>query len=734
MNQMTETIKQSPLDMQEFYTAAEIAALQLPGLPCTDRAIQIKAKTENWHSQTNMAGASLVRKREGRGGGFEYHYSLLPIWAQNKLILDARRKVKTTPLHVAQKEQISRTELWVFYDGLSDKKKAKAKDRLNVLISVIGLEKGGMTKNAAVGIVSAQEGVSPRSIYNWFTMVERHSKEDWMAALVPHNAGRMITAKCDPVAWEFIKADYLRAERPTFNSCYRRLERAAAEHGWDIPAERTLLRRIDREIPEPVKQLARYGMDHWKQTSYPAQERDRSVFYALEAVNADGHKWDVFTKWPDGTTGRAMMVVFQDLYSGKVLSWRVDKSENKEAVRLAFGDMVEEYGIPEQCYLDNGRAFASKWLTGGTANRYRFKITDEDPSGIMTDMDVQVHWTLPYAGQSKPIERAFRDMCDDIAKDPRLHGAWAGNRIDNKPENYGERVVPLEDFLQVVEEGIIAHNARLGRRAKLCKGRSFDQTFAESYAQAPIRKATEVQKRLWLLAAEGVRAASRDGALKLMENRYWADFLRDHKGQKLIIRFDPQNMHKGLHVYRLDGEYLGFADVWDAAGFNDVEAARDHNSARKKMLRADKDRLAAERSMGIEQMIGYMPVPAKPEKPLDSKVVKPVFGDKAADQKLVDTMEALRSSTPVPAPLSEAQKAGIEALKHEFTTGPDNVVALPETAKHRFKKALELLRALEAGHEIDQDDALWLGGYQTTPEYRAQKGVYEDFGESYLQF
>ncbi len=101
------------------------------------------------------------------------------------------------------------------------------------------------------------------------------------------------------------------------------------------------------------------------------------MFHALEAVNADGHKFDVFVEWPIGNETRIVrpvLVGFQDIFSGTILSGRIDISENKETVRLVFGDMVEKYGIPKLCYLDNGRSFASKWLTGGVPNRCRFKV------------------------------------------------------------------------------------------------------------------------------------------------------------------------------------------------------------------------------------------------------------------------------------------------------------------------------------------------------------------------
>jgi hypothetical protein len=122
--------------------------------------------------------------------------------------------------------------------------------------------------------------------------------------------------------------------------------------------------------------------------------------------------------------------------------------------------MIEAWGIPGHVILDNGREFAAKAITGGAATRFRFKVRDDDLPGLFTALGCEIHWATPYSGQSKPIERAFRDLCDTIAKDPRFDGAWTGNRPDAKPEDYGSRAVPLEDFLRVVAQGIEEHNLR----------------------------------------------------------------------------------------------------------------------------------------------------------------------------------------------------------------------------------------------------------------------------------
>lgn len=387
---------------------------------------------------------------------------------------------------------------------------------------------------------------------------------------------------------------------------------------------------------------------------YPPQERRRDVFHALEAANADGHRWDVWVEWPDGEIARPCMTAIQDLYSGYVLSWRVDRTENWTGFRLAFGDMVETYGIPGHIWLDNGRNFAAKWMTGGIANRYRFKVREEDPEGILKQLGVEVHWTTPYSGQSKPIERCFKEFCDKIAKDPEFKGAYTGNSPVNKPENYRSRAVPLKTFIEILTSEIAAHNAKPGRNTHTTRGRSFEETFLESYKRSQIRTAPEELRRLWMLAADGVTAAKRDGSIRLLENTFWSDFLHLHRGQKLVVRFDPDQLWDGVHVYSLDSAYLGHAPCHEAAGFNDVGAAREHGRLRRRWLRAQKEMLAAERKMDAADVAARVPRFEPPARPA-ATVLKPDFRPARDLRQRIE-----------PAPATPAEAERREALVAEF--------------------------------------------------------------------
>ncbi|WP_374653085.1 transposase domain-containing protein [Dongia sp.] len=690
-------------EQREWFTARELAAFNLPALPKSESAMIRRAKAERWTR----------RERTGRGGGVEYHIGALPTAAHLSLML--KLAPQTPAPEQAQRNVLERGELWRWFEAQPEAKKAKARERLAVITAVADLYQTGMQKDIAVVSVANHKKVGASTIYNWLNLVAGRDRSDWLPALAPRHVGRTASLECDPDAWDMIKSDYLREEAPNFSDCYRRVERAAKERGWTFPSERTLQRRLHAQVPPAVIVLIREGADAVKRM-YPAQERDRSVFHALQAVNADGHRWDIWVEWPDGEISRPCMTVFQDLYSGKILSWRVDRTMNGGAVRLAFGDLVEDWGIPEYCYLDNGREFANKWFTGGTPTRYRFTVREEDPSGILTQLGVEVHWTQPYSGQSKPIERAFRDFAQTIAKHPAFAGAYTGNSPVDKPENYRSKAIPLERFLQVARSEIHEHNARTGRQAKICNGLSFDATFASSYTQSPIKKATEEQRRLWLLAAEGISVSGQDGSLKLMGNRYWADFLHLYRGEKIAARFDPDFLHDGLHVYRLDGVYLGHAPVIEAAGFDNADKAREHGRQRKRWLRAQREMLEAERRMSAAAVADLVPLNAGPSELPAATVVRlprPVH-----DLKRMPSRE-----------VTPEQEARHEALIAEFRLPAAAVDQQRSAADLRFEKAMRIELALATGGEVGDGEVAWLEGYRNEAEYKARRSVQEDLGQ-----
>lgn len=625
--------------VREWFSAAEFAAMTLPGLPTTERNIHRHAEQANWLRPEWRNDR--WREREGRGGGVEYHYTVLPLAAVTALSLKLSQ-VEAKDERENARKAMTREDMWAWYDALPANKKAKAERKLEVLDAVRAVVQSGHSKVAAMTLIAAKVGVNRDTLYAWESLTHGIERHDWLPYLAPRHAGSVGRAatECDAEAWDILKADYLRPSEPTFESCYRRLKGIADEKGWKIPSARTMQRRIDA-IPLAVRVLMRKGEEALK-TMIPAQERDRTVFHAMEAVNTDGHVWDVAVRWEDGVVSRPIMVGFQDLYSGMMLSWRLDRTENSDLVRLAFGDMVERYGIPEHCWADNGRAFMARIISGGMTRRFRFKMLEQEPLGIMTTLGVQLHNTNPYSGRSKPIERAWKDFCANIAKHPACEGAYLGNSPVNKPANYGSRVMDIADFRRLLAQGVEEHNSRLGRESAVCKGRSFRQAFEESYEKhtAKIRTATAEQRRVWLLAAQKV-TVTRDSAVKFMGNRYSAEWMMEHVGKALTMRFDPDNLHADAYLYRLDGAFLGAAPCLEKVGFADTGAARQNAQNVKAVKRAVKDRAAAEKRL-TDAELGRLylreEAPA-PYTPPAQTVVRPTFGNTALKPVAVEMAE-----------------------------------------------------------------------------------------------
>ena len=395
------------------------------------------------------------------------------------------------------------------------------------------------------------------------------------------------------------------------------------QKGWRLPSAQTLRRRI-AALPATVVSWHREGPDATNRM-FPAQRRDRSMLHALQWVNADGHRFDVFVKWPDGTTARPMGVFFQDLYSGKLLTYRVAQAETGDTFRLAFSDVVDKFGIPGAVTIDNTLAAANKTMSGGLKRRFRFKVREEEPLGIFASLGVAVHWAKPFSGQSKPIERAFGDLARDVARHPAFVGAWTGNKPTDKPFDYGKKAVPLAEFMGVLEAAIAEHNARPGRAALNCRGRSFDDTFAESYAEAPITRATEAQRRIFLLAAEEVRVR-RDATIHLLGNRYHDARLVELRGRNVALRFDPDKLHAPVHVYLANGDYFCTAECWADQGFGDTDAARRTATAVRLRRRGLKLLADAESRISAEQLARDIAAAQRdiPDPPAP-QIVRPLF-------------------------------------------------------------------------------------------------------------
>lgn len=517
--------------------------------------------------------------------------------------------------------EYSKESVWAFYERATANKKRTAQWRLTVLRRVYELTAMGLLKKKAVAQVMAEHDgkFSRPSFFRWEASIRGIPTDDWLPFLVPGHAGRMATAECDPDAWEFFRNAYLSRSKPTWAKVYEQTRQVGAARGWNIPSVKTLRRRMLREVHPDVIKLAREGEDALD-TAIPSLQRDKRKMHALQAINGDGWASKAYVVFEDGEERKPVIWSWQDTYSGMILGYRIDKTENKDTIRLSLGDLVRRYGLgvgDKAMYvsLDNTRAASNKDLSGRLQGRHRWKIKDEEPIGVFALLGMDAHWTLPYRGKAKPVERkhGIGGYMDLIDSDQRL--------IDARNQGKG---VPMAVFQEVVRSAVNTLNTRVSR-SPVCAGKICpQQAFEDSYKTLTIRKATEEQLRLFLMAAERVTANKQSGAISFMQNLYWTEALARYRGDKLVIRFDPHNMHDGVFVYTLDGRYIAHADWEPSAGYADRQAARDHLRREREYKRAVKKAAQAEKRMTEAQQADQLPTISGYEPPAPAAIA-PVF-------------------------------------------------------------------------------------------------------------
>ncbi|ETS31934.1 hypothetical protein BB987_20965 [Photorhabdus temperata] len=617
--------------MDIWVTAKE--CIGLPGFPSMQH--NIRANLDK------LAG----EKRRTRSGSksFEYPISCLPPVAR-AAVLKKQGAVEINNLRfdIKNKKQPAETYshelLWQNWNNANNNQREKARQKCEVVIAVAGMIETGIDTLTAFDSVADALQVPSASVRRWYYQAKPFDRADWLAALIGKHGHNMAArkakeAECTSAAWDFLLADYLRPEQPALRTCYARLEEAAVHHGWTIPSLSSLRRKLEREVPTEQVVLLREG-EHALMRLYPAQERTVLELDAMEWINGDGYQHNVFVKWFNGETIRPKTWIWQDIRTRKILAWRTDVSENSDSIRLALADVVEQYGIPKHITIDNTRAAANKWMTGGVPNRYRFKVKEDDPKGIIPLLGIQLHWTSVLFGrghgQAKPVERAFSHggLGEVVDKHPALAGAYTGANPMTKPDNYGDRVVDAETFLTALAEGIAFWNRRPRRDTEVCRGMlSFDAAFEQSYQESTVRKATAEQRHLLLLPSESVTVThgaftlNAGGKIQSRKNRYYNEQLLGIKPNKIVIRFDPAALHDSVLCYTLDGRFICEATCIEKSGFGDTQAAREHDRNRTRFVKRTKEATAAQRRMTALEVAELMPETVPPAPP-ESRVVE----------------------------------------------------------------------------------------------------------------
>lgn len=388
---------------EAWLSAAELAAITLPGLPGTTQRITSRAKREGWPS----------RRRAGRGGGREYPTSALP--AEARAALAERNAAALAPAVAEEMRQASdlrdlagwqREALEARLYILNQVElMAHAMGRRNAQDRFVAMAEAGELESGLVALIGkahkAQRDdrlISVSTLRRWRRSLERGGE----LALAPkgkpaaYSPGETDT----PVEWRDRHAYrpwlddflgyYLRPSKPSVAEAY---ERMAAEQPGALPGLRVVQQTI-AGLGELGRNRGRMGPRELK-TLKAHVVRDSATLQPADIYTADGHRADFEVLHPDtGRPFRPEIVSVLDVKTRRCVGWSAGSDENGWLVTDALRQS-STLAIPAIFYVDNGCGFKNATLDGGGA------------PGMLGRLGVTKKHSLPYNSQARGLVERF---------------------------------------------------------------------------------------------------------------------------------------------------------------------------------------------------------------------------------------------------------------------------------------------------------------------------------------
>lgn len=362
--------------------------------------------------------------------------------------------------------------------------------------------------------------------------------------------------------FEYFKNLYLVEGAPSLRTCWD-LTLGYAIRMFDakretFPSFMAFKRRLDKEIPKQSIYLARMGETAWNRKYGGYIERDYSNITCNEVWVSDHAQIDVACFYSDDKVVFPWVTVWRDYKSGKWLGWILQSGNpNSDHIFQSFYYAAEKYGLPKEVIIDNGKDYRSKDFAGGRKT-IKIAANKSKTMSMLAELNIDVHFALPYNAQTKPIERDFLKIKELLSK--HCVGYRGGNVVE-RPEKLAKeiksgKIMRFEDFKQLFDNYILnVLNKRPSQGTNL-KGLCPDELFYSEFKE----KITTTKGALKLFCMRTSkdftirRNGIKDTALGIT---YWADWMISKMGLRVYLRRDIED-YKEAWVFRCDNdEFIG---------------------------------------------------------------------------------------------------------------------------------------------------------------------------------
>jgi putative transposase len=749
--------------MKEWLTAREIAAEKLPDMPTTESAVIRLADREGW------AATSAARRREGRGGATEYHVSLLPVLAQaaysqrhlkvdlaNDNAAAAGRKPAPAAGVTARAGEERDARLAIVNAFKKFLPKLGYASRVQVFCDRYN---AGSTEVAGF-VRETVPSISKRSLARWVQAAKKGKLVGHDPAAARKGTGVLDTANSGAVK-RFVLA--LIAHQPHLSAHHVRTL-CRDEFGDAVKA---VSKGVEKAIPMPPVRTFQHALAGWKEAhkvellKITNPDLYRSTLApagvgTLRHVTEANQLWQIDASPVDAlcVDGRHSIYCCIDIATRRMIFF-VSRTPRASAVAMLMRKAIIAWGVPELVKTDNGSDFTAR-----------------DTARLFASLGIETQLSDPYQPQQKGhVERGIGTFQRDVG--PLLPGfighsvtdrkaiesrkSFAARLGESDAETFGVQLSGPALQKHIDEWALTAYSH--APHAGLKGGTPFKAALAST---APIRRVDERALDLLLMpvaGGDGRRRTTKFG-IRIDHHQYQTPTVLP--GLDVFVRQDPNDLGRALLFEEGGGRFLGEAFCPELSGIDPqaymAEAKamrRELVDERTKQIRDDARKLAKGPAL-IERVLNVarrdapnvIALPKREETHTTAQISAAIeaMGERlnptreltpreaAEHRRLIDEMtrdEEARLDRDVQAKLF-ARRAEIEAARIAHLPKDEKVVALPETPKERFRRARLFERQCEE-ETIRAADALWLGGYQLSPEYKAHKEMHEDFGDAWLE-
>lgn len=503
---------------EPFFKAIEYAEMQLPGLPKTESGVTRKAKKEHW----------IRRRRQGRGGGWEYSLKSSPAETQMAFIERTLNLSETNTKEAPTQKDVTQMKPW--QREIADKRMMLVKEFIQARKDVPPKKLMEFKRK-----YSKNHNITYRTLDGWIKAYQaggyRGLRPDW-------NNGEH-TKIITPEMTKFIEKAYLQPFGPPIKKVHEDLSKAFADKCPRLPTYRTVAAFISSKWTEAMQLLIR-NKEEYDRLFSPYVRRDWTKVELNEVWFGDHKQIDIACLY----RGKAIfpwVSVVEEARSRKFVGWIFVPTPNALAIGQAFLYGVSKYGPPKTFYVDRGRDFQSRYIAGKKGKRdINGDLVESAMPGLVAMVGTEMFYAVGRNPREKINEPAFGMFTD------RLKGrGHRGQSVKTRPKKLAQEIksknLPtFEELSTTIDELINERNAR----PHSTTGKAPDSFWEGYQAILPSKQFLDY------LLMDVCEATVKDSSVLVKGLLYRGDELFKLAGERVEIRRDPRDVRRAVIIYK----------------------------------------------------------------------------------------------------------------------------------------------------------------------------------------